>query len=47
MPSDAEAASGRRVQALSAHVAGGNAADASQGAPDPRVRLALGGGPAL
>lgn len=45
MPSDAEAASRRRVQALSAHVAGSNAADASQGAPDPRVRLTPGGGP--
>lgn len=46
MPSDADAARAtRRVQALSAHVEGGAAAGASKGAPDPRVRLAPGGGP--
>ena len=46
MPSDADAARAtRRVQALSAHVEGGAAAAASKGAPDPRVRLAPGGGP--
>jgi len=46
MPSDADAARAtRRVQALSAHVEGGAVAGASKGAPDPRVRLAPGGGP--